>query len=234
MLFNHKCFDLYGAGREDLESIPKMLSLLSEIQRRFFASRGSTEIIPLLDRNAPKPINNGISGIVLTKAGHFTCHTFSMRDVAFIDLFSAHEDFTQDKISDEIEALLIDLYPSARIVPCTENLGAGFGRHVMIESRIPLGHEQGYEMVRAIMHTINMHDLSACKIEVGEDYYDLLQPITESHISIHRTADNKLYIDVFSCRDFSIESLNKVIDKHLSGYAYFSVTRGFELTDKTL
>ncbi len=234
MLFNHKCYDLYHAGEGDLASVPKILSLLSGVNRQFFGLRGNIEIIPLLDRNAPKPINNGISGIVLTKAGHFTCHTFSQRDVAFVDYFSARDDLITDEVTSGIEALLAELYPAARIVPCTKNLGAGFGRHVMIESKTSLGHERGYEMVRAIMCAINMHDLSACKIEVGEDYYDLIQPITESHISIHQIVDGMLYIDVFSCRDFSLESLFQTVDKYLPGYGFSTITRGFELADKTL
>ena len=109
MLFNHRCFDLYNAGEGDLESLPKMLSLLTEVNQRFFGRRGNIEIIPVLDRNAPKPINNGISGIVLAKAGHFTCHTFSQRDVAFVDYFSARDDLITDEVASEVEGLLGEL-----------------------------------------------------------------------------------------------------------------------------
>lgn len=234
MLFNHRCFDLYNAGEGDLESLPKMLSLLTEVNQRFFGRRGNIEIIPVLDRNAPKPINNGISGIVLAKAGHFTCHTFSQRDVAFVDYFSARDDLITDEAASEIEALLSELYPSARIVPCTENLGAGFGRQVMIESKMSLCPKRACAMIQVIMREIGMHELSASKMVFGEGYYDIIQPITESHISIHQIEDNTLYIDVFSCRDFSMESLVGVLDQYLPGYGYRSITRGFELADKTL
>lgn len=219
---NRLLVDGYGSPQSIVESHSVMQKLLQEVNEIVFGGRGIIRIIPVFEEANPR--NNGLSGIILAPGGHFTCHTFSHRGVFFIDVV-AMQVLNRDAL---LHIISKRLKPS-RIVLCERDLGSGFGRHVIL--RIP---SQDFVIANAlidkIVAAIQMTPLCTRMSIMQPEKCDVLQPITESHIGFHDGI-----LDVFSCKDFSVDSLISALDSFdIRPSKMLTVSRGFDMDDKIL
>ncbi len=225
LLRDHLFLDGYGASQSDAENIPKMCDLLQQVNAEAFRGIGKLRIIPVLGDE--KPRNNGLSGIILAPGGHFTCHTFSHRGIYFADLYAPRSHHN------DAESLLRKIFDAAYIRQCRADIGPGFGRHVVVKipPQIPT---TACWLIESIVSSIHMTRLCQRMVYSQLDDVDILQPITESHIAIHN-AGNQAVLDVFSCKDFSVDELLKALSNFgIEPFEMTSVSRGIELEDKIL
>lgn len=227
ILSQHLLLDCYGASCSDSESVRLMWGLLEAVNRTVFSAVGIPSLITVLGNE--KPVNNGLSGIILAPDGHFTCHTFSRRGVTFVDAYAAEEKYDCSKIPAIIEHYL----PPKYSLRCSEDLGKGFGRHVIL--RIPpQPPAEALRLIDSIVDGIHMTRLAQRIVYVdpsGAGISDILQPITESHIALH--SDGTL--DVFSCKDFSVDDLMRTLESFdIHPETAITVSRGFNMNNLDL
>lgn len=116
---------------------------------------------------------------------------------------------------------------------CCSDLGPGFGRHAVltIPRQVP---SAARELIESIVSSIHMTRLRRRMVYTRADDVDILQPITESHIAIHNAGDRAM-LDVFSCKDFSVDELLKTLNNFgIKPFEMTTVSRGVELEDKIL
>lgn len=222
-LRNHQFMDGYGADRSVMEDATTMSALLERVNRELFKGWGSTTIVPVF--NTERPRNNGVSGIILGRGGHFTCHTFSERGVLFADAYSATCQTTS--IPDIVDHYFQPNY----LQQCEQDLGPGFGRHVILQIPSPPRSLEEV-LIDHILEAIKMTRL--CRKMFYWSGLDLLQPITKSHIALHY-GEHETMLNVFSCKDFSVEKLLSVLYQYnIQPIEMATVSRGIDMEDKIL
>lgn len=223
-LSSHIFLDGYGSDADAMENTSVMSVLLRRINEALFGNRGCIKIAPVF--NDEKPRNNGISGMILARDEHFTCHTFSQRGVFFADVCTA-----SDRRESFIPLLLEESFHPDYTQLCERDLGPGFGRQVVM--RLPsLLKNVANRLLDEILDAIQMTRL--CRRMSYCDGADLLQPITESHVALHCN-EHSATLDVFSCKDFSVEKLLSVLDRfNVQPIMMVTVSRGVDMTDKIL
>lgn len=223
---NHLFWDGYNVSQTRAEDVSVMLDLLTDVNEIVFGDAGETMIIPVF--TTEKPINDGVSGLILAEGGHFTCHTFSRRGVAFIDLYAA---WCYDE--DLIEGLVYQHLGPVYVQHCGESTREGFGRHAVL--RIPAQTmEVSEQLVENLVTGIGMTKLARSMTSASAEGCDVIQPITESHIALHNYAEGAM-LDVFSCKDFSTEALMSVLaDFDILPSEMAMISRGTDMTNKQL
>lgn len=227
----HWMGDLYGVCVSDAENIVRIERILSAIRRNCFNDIGDAQITTILG-NTGKPQNNGISGVINAPFGHFTIHTFSQRQVAFVDLFMENAAGKGKEVSDTLERYLSY---SGGCDQRMEHEGEGFGEHVIIKTQY-IPYRQAHRITTRMMEAIKMTRLNSRLDRRSEDGYDIVQPITESHIAIHaqREKDQAL-IDVFSCKPFKWHDATGVLYDHgIDQCSIEQISRGIHMQDKAL
>ena len=195
---NHLFYDGYDLDNNLLGSIDFVKNILEDINKSYFLNQGIIKIIPYF--NGKNKINGGISGIILGNNSHFTCHTFSFKNTIFIDYYG------NDKIKNELESKIINTLDTNNYDMGSKNIKGNFGKHIIFQTN-PLTLTEVLELINIILKEINMTPISEVFInEKDKQNFDILQVISESHISFHRN-DNSMVVDVFSCRNFSSEKL---------------------------
>lgn len=231
----HWAIDFYGISTEAADDDDKIYQLLAWANRELFKSRGIIQMTPV--HNTKKPQNNGISGIINAPFGHFTIHTFSQRKVAFVDLFEELDNETlrrnrRKMLISAMKQYLPYLRCDLRQEHCPRQ---GFGDHVLLECGYnSLAH--AIKVTQQIVSEIEMTPLAAQMITLQGENYDLIQPISESHIAFHAQPDtDRTLIDVFSCKPFACDKLNNVLEVWgLKPRVTIKISRGIQLEDKTL
>ena len=226
-LRDHLFLDGYGSPRAIAEDVAVMETLLCRVNEVMFQNSGVTCIVPVLGDK--KPRNNGVSGIVLAAGGHFTCHTFSQRDIFFADAA-----FAFDLRPNYVENLLKELMKPQALMPCAKDISTvGFGKHLVLH--IPSQTlEESNRLISAIVSAIHMTNLCGRMQCLTQGSISILQPITESHIAIHNIGPDAV-LDVFSCKYFHTEDVMQVLHQFgiVSG-RITEVSRGVNMKDKTL
>lgn len=198
---DHFFLDGYDIQIDKLNDSHLILELLKKINSKFLNGFGKCIVIPCF--NNEKSEDDGISGIILGKNFHFTCHTFSRRKTIFVDSYP----ITQ--AADLID-ILKDYFDPQKIDLCTNNkLTGNFGKHIIIKSHfIPFN--EASKLVDLIISKINMHPIYEQIIDECQNGYDILRPIAESHISIH-SHNNESIIDIFSCKNYDEQKITQEI-----------------------
>lgn len=227
---DHALLDGYGSPIAIAEDVAVMDALLCRINEMMFQNSGTACIVPVLGNE--KPHNNGVSGIVLAAGGHFTCHTFSQRGIFFADAASI-SNLNLSYIKD----LLDEMLRPQKLVSCTKNTGTvGFGKHLVLHIPSQTVRESN-RLISAIVSAIHMTNLCGRMQCLNRNNISVLQPITESHISIHNVGPNAV-LDVFSCKYFHTEDVMQVLHRHGITWSQISsvaeVSRGIDMEDKTL
>ncbi len=228
------CLDLYGVDRRDAESEAKISKLLSVVNRVVFNDAGSIQLTPVLSNVNPQ--NKGISGVINAPFGHFAVRTFSRRGVAFIDLFS--ETLASCEKCMARNGLLLDaLKQYLRYGGCylrTENDGKGsFGVHIVMQGSY-ITYRRAHKIIERIVTAIAATPLSQRMSRRKTGNYDILQPVTESHIAVHgQREEDRTFIDIFSCRPFAWAELSEVLtDYHVELQPVLRISHGVKMKDK--
>jgi len=199
--------DLYGMNEANAEEISRVERLLQGIKSDILGYRGITQVIPVLSESV-KPEDRGISGLIIAPMRHFTIHTFSWRGVTFIDLFS--RSVSCSEVQESLRQTVRENLGDCAFVNCTADSRPGFGTHRYLRLE-NLTYHNAMELTSAIVEVIGMHPLAECLSLVGNAGYDILQPITESHIAIHSN-NAGTWLDVFSCKPFSETRLARIVE----------------------
>lgn len=231
----HLCLDVYGIGKAAAEDKGKICRLLEQLNDRLFDSRGMIQVIPVLDEN-PKPENNGINGIVNSELGHFTIHTFSQRGVAFLDLMLT--DGVDDNAFSGVMRVLRHNFSFEHVDHILSADGLkpkGFGTHLILEiDKLDLN--QSLMLPAQIIDVIKMVPLAPQSAIMGSLGYGIIQPITESHISVHGLhKSGRMHMDIFSCKPFEVGQVFNLLEREdIKIFSNYELYRGAKMLNKIL
>lgn len=220
---NHFVMDAFNGYRSRLDDI----TLVHEILEELPAKLGLKTVMPpfiLPYYNGVVPEDCGISAFVFLAGGHFTIHTFSFREVYFVDLLSP-----QPVDTAKLKSLIRGAFPAERVtsfllererpesypqrIPINES--EDFGPHLFLDFNNysgPQTMDELFELFDTMPFKIGMTPIirpSMVKNPVGDEkVISILTMIAESHISLHYFPKSKLaYLDLFSCRFFNYDDV---------------------------
>ncbi len=217
MINEHFYFDGYSLDTKLLSNEETIKSLANEINEKIFDNKGNITVIPYF--NGKVKNDGGISVIVLGSNEHFTCHTFCYKMTVFIDYYG------ENNIKD-IKDIILKYYNTDDYDLCINNhsIKGNFGKHIIFDNIPLLTFEEGINTIKTILKDIQMTPINEIiYLKENDTTFDLIQPIAESHISIHQK-DNNCCIDVFSCKYFD----EKILCKLLNCYEYKEINRGIK------
>lgn len=205
----------YPESAEKLSNENLLSDLLTRIIRELKPKAATCRTIPC--QELPKP---GVSGIILASGFHFTCHTFSADNMIYIDAFGLH---SEDDRTNIIQSIM-ELYDICRMATHSPafDFPSNFGRHITFTvPYVPA--ETMIAKINQLVKDIDMHELCPMFTRLSDDgSYDILQPITESHIAAHAKAD-RVEVDVFSCNPFDDQEIFKIFPER---FAVHLIPRG--------
>ena len=213
---NYLFYDGYDLKNDDLKNVNYINDFLKKVNEIIFNNEGIITIIPYFKGKIKE--DGGISGIILGNNFHFTCHGFCYKETIFIDYYGPDnkKDLVLDTIIKNIKTKNYDL-------GCKDIKG-NFGKHIIINAQ-PIIIDEAINKIEALLKSINMTPISKLLINnIDKQNFDILQPIAESHISMHQH-NNSLIIDVFSCKYFDTE---KVLELFPDNYNMEEVNRGIQ------
>jgi S-adenosylmethionine/arginine decarboxylase-like enzyme len=200
----HLFYDGYDLDNNNLKNIEYIDSFLNEINNKIFNNTGTITMIPYFDGKVEE--DGGISGVIIGKDFHFTCHTFCYKNTVFIDYYGAG-------FKDEIFNMINKYFKTDNYDTCNTNMLGNFGKHLIIGASL-VTFEEAKNKIDQIIKNINMTPISDF-MEYREDdnNYDVIKLIAESHISFHQHNDS-LIIDVFSCKPFEVEKVLELLPNY--------------------
>lgn len=213
---NHLFYDGYDLENELLENPEFIKNIMEQINQKVFDNRGLISILPYFDGKIKK--DGGVSGIIIGDNFHFTCHTFSFKNTVFVDYFGdeAKKEIIQD--------ILFNVFDTKNYDMGSKNIKGNFGKHIIMSPK-PLNLNESIKMIETILKEIDMTPITKMIINKKDDFnFDILQPIAESHISIHRI-DEQMVVDAFSCKYFDV---NKLLELFKISSDYIEVNRGLK------
>ena len=195
----HLFYDGYDLDSTKLKDLDYIKEFLNEINSKVFNNIGTINLIPYFNGKIEE--DGGISGVIIGKEFHFTCHTFCYKNTVFIDYYGIG-------FKDEVFNLINKYFDTKNYDLCDTNMLGNFGKHLIIGSS-PVSISEAKDKINQIIESINMTPISEFMLDKEDDYnYDVIKLIAESHISFHQHNDS-LIIDVFSCKSFEV---NKVLE----------------------
>ena len=212
----HFYLDGYSISTKRLSDVDNMTSLLEDINKKIYKNKGKLVLIPYFNGKIHE--DGGVSGIILADNSHFTCHTFCYRNAMFVDYYG---NINNHQL---VKDLVLKTYPTNDIDLCKENSGlkGNFGKHIIVKSSNLLSFSESKDLINKILIDIDMTPINKVITNYKtETEFDLIQPIAESHISIHRN-NNCFVIDTFSCKYFDEQKLLKILKEN----KYDSISRG--------
>lgn len=81
----HLIIDAYGC-KQNLDNVKKIKNLLNDLVDMVGMKKLSNAKVVFYE--AEKPINSGVTGIILLNESHISIHTYSNRDEIYMDIFS--------------------------------------------------------------------------------------------------------------------------------------------------
>jgi S-adenosylmethionine/arginine decarboxylase-like enzyme len=220
---NHFVMDAFNGYRSRLDDITLVYEFLEELPLKM----GLKTVMPpfiLPYYNGVVPEDCGISAFVFLAGGHFTIHTFSFREVYFVDLVSS-----QALDINKLESIVRETFPAEKVTSylldrnkqesypqkIEINEAQDFGPHVFLDFSKYTGPSTLDELF-AIFDTmpfkIGMTPIMrpyVVKNTIGDEKVtSILTMIAESHISLHYFEESKkAYLDLFSCRFFNYDEV---------------------------
>lgn len=224
-LFNtpqHFFFDGYDIDNQSLKDVKIVKNFLKEINKELTLNSDKNQVFLIPYFNGKIKEDGGISGIILGPNFHFTCHTFCYKNTIFIDCFNS-------KISQEqLLSIILKYFNTCHFDLCNDNSDkkGNFGKHLVIHSKKTLKFENAKLLIVKLLESIKMTTICDVLINyIDSDNYDILQPIAESHISIHRN-NEEMNIDIFSCKNFDESEVIRIIG--IDKEDIYEVNRGIE------
>jgi S-adenosylmethionine/arginine decarboxylase-like enzyme len=188
------------------------------------------------------PLDDGLSSFVFLQGGHATIHTFPLRSVYFVDIFTPT---TLDKDrADAVFQQFLPFNPSisrsfsvVRNEPITNEAfepNDVFGPHVLarFNPKRLLSLEEANRFLEGLIRDIGMtpitRSFSMLDRYQNPNYLSSIVMIAESHLSIHQDVKTfDVWFDIFSCKMFDYASTAQLIEKHFGPLQYFStIARG--------
>lgn len=224
----HSFVDVYQIPPDLAENAQLMGAFIEDVRCSLFDGKGNYAVSKVSEPN--RPHNDGVSGAIIAPAKHLTFHTFSRRNVAFLDVFAEDDPTILSKAHELAQKYFC--FQRQDCVICRDDLGEGFGTHVVITANESVSVERANRAINQVIVTIKMTPLNSRIVLRRAGHYGLLQMITESHIAFHGDSEDTI-IDVFSCKPFDVEAVLDTlrscgirIDDH------YVVSRGTKLSDK--
>ena len=202
---NHFFFDGYELSKEVLAKIDNVKELMDNINNLCFDNNGKIVLIPYFNGKIKE--DGGVSGIIISSNQHFTCHTFCYKHAMFVDYYGDKQLFS------DVRDNILKVFPTNDYDLClnNKNVDGNFGKHLIYENLIPISFNDAKHLIKRILVDIEMTPINDVIINyIDEEHFDLLQPIAESHISLHRNG-NLMIIDAFSCKWFDEEKLSGLL-----------------------
>ena len=212
----HFFLDGYELNEDVLASVDNMKYLLTKVNEKYFNGDGKIVSIPYFDGKVKT--DGGVSGIILGNNCHFTCHTFCYKSAMFVDYFGIQKNF------DTLKNKVLEVYKTKDYDLClgNGNIDGNFGKHLIFDNIGALSFDIAKKLIETILNDIEMTPINSVIINYRDDeHYDLLQPIAESHVSIHRYGD-KMVLDAFSCKWFDEVKLATLVNS----FDYKKICRG--------
>jgi S-adenosylmethionine/arginine decarboxylase-like enzyme len=226
---NHFMMDAFNGYRSRLDDMMLVHELLEELPLKL----GMKPVMPpfiLPYYNGVIPEDCGISAFVFLAGGHFTIHTFSFREVYFVDLVTPEPCDTK-----QLENSIRAAFPAERVTSfCLERENKpGYPRLPAIDETMDFGPHlfldfNNYSGPQTMDDLFELFDTMPFKIgmtpiirpyvvtsKVGtEKVLSILTMIAESHISLHYFVDSKrAYLDLFSCRFFNYQEVVQTLKR---------------------
>ena len=205
----HFFFDGYDINNKILSDIKYVDKFLSEINGVISGGKNTkTILIPYFNGKIKE--DGGISGVILGENFHFTCHTFCYKNTIFIDCYG------KNNINKQLLNIITKYFSTDNFDLCKDNYDkeGNFGKHIIIKNKKPIEYNNAIDLINNIIKQVEMTPISDMQINYRDNCnYDILQPIAESHISIHRTEKN-CDIDIFSCKYFDENKILKILDSN--------------------
>jgi S-adenosylmethionine/arginine decarboxylase-like enzyme len=214
----HFIMDAFHGYRSRLDDILLIQEVLEEIPGKLGVKAVAPPFI-MPYYNGVVPEDCGISAFLFLAGGHFTIHTFSFREVYFVDLLTP-EPFDPD----QLETLIKEALPAEKTTAyCLQrgnpesypqkieiNRALDFGPHLFLDFQDYQGPRTLDQLFTAfdtmpfdIGMTPIMRPYAVKSILSGEQIHSIITMIAESHISLHYFEKSKrAFLDLFSCRFF--------------------------------
>ena len=198
---NHLFFDGYDLTEECLKDVEYLTDFINKINANVFDNKGKITIIPYFNGKIKE--DGGVSGIILGNNFHFTCHTFCFKSTVFIDYYGS------DSKKDLIKKLIIENFNTENYDMGCKDIKGNFGKHIIMNAS-PISFDEAMNKVETLLKDIEMTPITVKQTnKVDDKNFDILQPIAESHISLHQHYDF-FTIDIFSCKYFDVQKVLKV------------------------
>ena len=199
---NHLFYDGYDLEEEKLADVSFITDFMDSVNNSIFNNEGTITIIPYFNGKVRE--DGGVSGVILGNNFHFTCHAFCYKHTVFIDYFG------DDDKKDSLLNMILNTFKTNNYDLGSKDKEGNFGKHIIIE-RESITFDEAVNMINKILNGIEMNPISKLLIEKKDNVsFDILQPIAESHISLHQNND-KLVIDTFSCKYFDTDKLMSIV-----------------------
>ncbi len=203
---HHFFYDGYDIDNQILSNIEHINAFLDEINEKLLNNKAKVILIPYFNGKIKQ--DGGISGTILTERFHFTCHTFCYKNTVFIDCYD------KNNIEKELLKIITKYFNTENFDLCRDNYDkkGNFGKHVIIENTDQMDYNDAINLVNGILDRVEMTSICDMQVDYRDNNnFDILQPIAESHISIHKTEKN-VDIDVFSCKSFNENKIIELLD----------------------
>lgn len=221
------CFQGFRTRFDDVKLIQEFLETLPE-------SVGVAPAMPpflLPYYNGVESEDCGVSAFLFLQGGHVMIHTFSFREVAFLDLFSC----------DQVDAAIVEetfrqTFPSRKLIVDQVPRQSGerallpvdpsvdFGPHLFMdleEYRGPTTLDDLFEWMDGLPAEVGMTPIMRPYVlrqrtDAGRLFCSALTMIAESHVSLHvLPEERKAFFDLFSCSFFDPEPVVSRLHQHL-------------------
>ena len=202
----HFFFDGYNIDNNILNNTSLVNEFIQEVSLYFNHSKKQSIIIPYFNGKVKE--DGGISAIILGNQFHFTCHTFSYKNTVFIDCYGG-TDYEQ-----KLLPIILKYFPTTNFDLCRNNSNenGNFGKHIILKSNERFNYNYAISLIKKILKAIQMTPISELiTIFKDDNNFDILQPIAESHISIHVSKDISV-IDIFSCKFFEEKNIINLLE----------------------
>lgn len=209
-------FDLYLCKNRHLDDERQMYQICEEIADKIGVELFyKPVIIPYFYGKNRQ--DDGISCICIFKInreiGFFSVHSFNKRKVVYFDLVTPKH---IDKLN--TKEILKNIFASKEILEGFAYDGTKtWGIELLTTFKAPeqINFDNLYYLIEDIIKTIDMTKISNTIIESHKDNILAVALIAESHIAfIYNKKTKQLYVDIFSCKYFDKNLVNKMIKKH--------------------
>ena len=202
-VYNRLFYDGYDLDNKLLGDSNYIRNLLELINTNVFNSKGLIKVIPYFDGKVLT--DGGVSGIILGNNFHFTCHTFSFKNIVFVDYYGNN---SNKKL---VEDILFSKFNTSNYDMGSKDVHGNFGKQIIFKTEV-LSLNDAIDKVKRILIDINMTPIYDILVNKNsDDSFDIVQLIAESHISFHRNGD-EMIVDVFSCKYFDVDKLLRLFD----------------------